>query len=111
MDPTEHSVSIHHLEGAQYLMSLSTPMVLEVKAIVDGVRTVTPPDAPLVDALHQTLVNLYGSRLTASTDLLGYRLVWNGEEWVFVCDKQMTFEIDFGTRGTVVVEASDAEIG
>jgi hypothetical protein len=111
LQSSEHSVSVRHLEGSQYRLSVSTSMVTEVQFIVDGVLATTDPDDPLVDELYASLEAVYGSRLTGSAVPMGYAIEWDGQQWVLVCTYSMTIEIDFGTRGTVVVEASDAVIG
>ena len=103
----DNKVSISLREAARYRLSVSSRPVLEVvSAVSPGLAVLADPSLASA-TLHDTLSGLYGARLHESTVPMGYALVWDGTHWVVVCSSVSTFEIDFGSQGTVVVESRD----
>lgn len=103
------SVSIWHREAGQYRQSLETPMVQQVQYLLDRVRTLEGPGLDTHQRARAVLSEHYGDRMAVtSAPMTHYVRVWDPQlGWVIVCISISTLEIDFGRRGTVVVETTD----
>jgi hypothetical protein len=103
------SVSIRHREVGQYRQSVDTSMVMQVRWSVDRALALQGPELTTFQRVKTVLSQRYGTRMLASSAAPGYAWMWNPvlEKWVLVCLSTSTIEIDFGRRGTVVIETTE----
>ena len=104
------SVSVWHREVGQYRQSADTLMVLQVRALVERALSLSGPGLDTHRRAQVALSARYGERmLVSSAAVAKYVWVWDPvlERWVIVCLSASTLEIDFGRRGTVLVETRE----
>jgi hypothetical protein len=100
------SVSIWHGEVGRFRQSADTPMVVQVRSLVERAMRLQGPALDLHRRAYLALSARYGSRLLeSSATAAGYVWMWNPvlERWVMVCLSSSTLVVDFGRSGTVVV--------
>jgi len=101
------SVQVGHMEGGQFRQSADTPMVSEVRRIIERALQLTGPRLDLHRLARAALSERYGSRLTEAAAPPHYVWMWVVDHWELVCLGVYTLEIDFGRRGSVAVEITE----
>lgn len=105
-----YSVSIWHREAGGIRQSADAFVVLQVRSVVDRVLALQGPRLDAFKRAHLALSERYGARLAVNSALPPhYQWRWNPitEQWELVCLTSHSMEVDFGPRGTVVVETHD----
>lgn len=108
IEPT-HSLSIWHQEVGGFRQSTDAPMVLQVRCLVDRALELQGPGLASLERVRAALSETYGARLAVSAAPPHYEWWFNPvtKRWEIVCLTTATLQVDFGRRGTVVVETRD----
>jgi hypothetical protein len=100
---------VWHKEVGQYRQSVDAPMVVQVRLLVERALALDGPNLDARRRARAVLSERYGARMVEMSAPPKYVWWWDPvlERWILICLSSSTFEIDFGKRGTVVVETTD----
>jgi len=102
-------VQVGHLEAGRFRLSADTPMVQEVRTVLERALRLSGPNLDVHRLAGTVLSDHYGHRMIEISSPPDYVWVWIGDHWQLVCLEPSTFEIDFGVRGKVAVR-TDVEM-
>jgi hypothetical protein len=93
---------------ASALEEASSPALVEVTSLLRVALAMNPSESILA-AVSEVLDKTYGDRVQESVDGMTYVMLLINGIWCRFCVVEGSFEVDFGSKGTVVVDVRQRE--
>jgi hypothetical protein len=106
---TTNEVLIRPGENGCVVQSVEGPEFTEVRQVVLPQLELDETNATTTANVRRALLERYGSRVTESAVPMHYTWWWNPatHRWEIICVGASQFTIDFGSKGSVVVDSQD----
>jgi hypothetical protein len=101
--PTESSVQVCMKEAGCSADALATPVLAEVRWLVQAALAADPSSATSIESVQLALERAYADSVEQTDAAVSYTWVLIDGMWFRICNESAGFEVSFGQQGTVLV--------